>query len=387
MLEFLTKDQGGNPNKSSEESPCKCFFKAFAIFAGVMVVSGMVLLTVSLVKMFKTGAKEEIVAHWSMGVGLSLILLAMASVILSLVSMARTIREVEKTKDRFSALPLLPLKTGAEPREPAAGDLEQLQMQMTQAVRLLQDINENTLLDEAGRRKKYEFLAHQERKRIYNDIDRLVQDREWAQAKALLEGLMQKYPGNPEVQGYADHVDELRKQTFNEELAQVRKTINDLVAISAWDKAIRNSEILLEKHPDMAAAKELQLHVRAERNRFREEHIKKMAADIQRLIVKKRWNDAHGIAKQLMDRYPDSIEAEAIRGQINTLETNAEIEKRQDLEEQIKDLVRRRNFIQALELARFVIENYPTSPQASALRVQIEKLEELSKQQEKEIQL
>jgi len=318
---------------------------------------------------------------------LSLVLMALSVLLVSLLRLDRRFDQIGRAQESILTSLAQSARPAAGPSELVSQDVERLGMQMEQAIKLLQDVNENTLLDEPGRRRKQEFLAHQERRRLFTDIDRLVQDREWAQAKALLEGMRQKYPQNTEVDQYAKQVEELRKQAFNEELVQTRKRIADLIAISAWDKAIRQADLLLEKHPDMAAARELQLHVRGERSKFREEQIKHMYADIQRSIGKKRWNDALQVARQLTEKYPARVEAETLVTQLATLEQNAEIEKRQDIEEQIKDLIHRRNFIQARELARYVLEHYPNSPQANALRSQIEKMEYLARQQEKELRI
>jgi Flp pilus assembly protein TadD len=64
--------------------------------------------------------------------------------------------------------------------------------------------------------------------------------------------------------------------------------------------------------------------------------------------------------------------------QIPTLETNWEIEKRQRLEAQIMDLAKRGRYMEAVELARKVIERYPDSPQAEALRLRLDRLVELA---------
>ncbi|MFA5865956.1 MAG: hypothetical protein WC975_14885 [Phycisphaerae bacterium] len=383
MLELARKE---NRSRASGFLPESFIFISFTIFALILKLCGLALLVVSLLRIVRKTEEYSIISPEG-DLFLGLILIALGTIIFSMVRLIRMTAESERIRESFNTLLSQNIKSISGPTELVSQDTERLQLQLDQANKLLQEINENTLLDETSRRQKYEFLAHQERKRIFNDIDRLVQDREWAQAKVLLEGMLTKYPANPEVLGYINRIEDLRKRAFNEELIQTRKIITDLVAISAWDKSIRQAESLMEKHPDMPAAKELMLHVRAERNKFREDQIKRMYADIQRSIGKKRWNDALQIGRQLTDKYPDSVEAEALREQLKTLETNAEIERRQELEEQIKDLVRRRNFIQALELARYVIEHYPTSPQATALRGQIDKLEELSKQQEKEITL
>ncbi len=317
----------------------------------------------------------------------SLILICLAAILFGIAWFLKLSSEADRIRDYYAAAISNSIKSNTQPTQQITQNIEHLQSQIDHAVKLLQEINENTLLNEQGRQQKIEFLALQERKRSFNDIDRLIQEREWAQAKTILELLIRKYPDNPDVKQQMIQLESLRKDAFNEELAQARKTITNFIAISAWDKAIRLAENLIEKHPDMPEARQLLQNIRTERARFREEQIKRMYCDIQKSIARKRWNDALQIGRQLIEKYPDSVEAETIRSQITTLETNAEIEKRQELEEQIKDLVRRRNFIQAVELARFVIANYPTSPQANALRDQLAKLEELAKQQEKEIPL
>jgi len=383
MVEFFKKHILHRSTESSDETARdRVISVVIALFSIVTMIGGLTLLFSNL--WLTVHSRLE---NGHLAILLSLVLLLLSVILFTLSRIARAVPESNRLRETISTLLAQSLKPPAPGGDLIIQDMERLHLQMDQAVKLLQDINENTLLDEAGRRQKYEFQSRQERKRIFIDIDKLVQDREWAQVKALLENMQQKYPESPDVEGYIKQVEELRKQAFNEELSQTRRRVADFVAISAWDKAIRAAESLMEKHPDMPATKELLLHLRNERGRFREEQIKRMYADIQRSIGKKRWNDALSVTQQLMGKYPDSVEAETLRSQLSTLEGNAEIEKRQQLEEQIKDLIHRRNFIQARELAKYVLEHYPSSPQASALRKQITKLEELAGQQEKDLQL
>ena len=128
-------------------------------------------------------------------------------------------------------------------------------------------------------------------------------------------------------------------------------------------------------------------HVRQQRETFRNTQLKRLADEIQKSVARKRWNDALHAARQLIEKYPDSPDAATIEEQLVTLPQNAEIEKRQQLEDRIRDLVQQHNFVQAEELARHVIATYPDSPQAQALAQQLPRLQELAGQQEKEIQL
>ncbi len=266
-------------------------------------------------------------------------------------------------------------------------EIKQLTLETSQMIKLLNEISENILLDDEGRRKKYEFLVNQKIQNSLVEVDKLIENSEWASARAILETLIRKYPERQDLQNKLSLLENRRKEAFHQELAKTRKLITDFMAISAWDKAVKQAESLLEKHPDSEEAKELVAQVSQERQKFRTEQIKRMEADIQRSITRKRWNDALAIAQQLIDKYPDSPEAELLMAKMDTLRANAEIEKRQQLEEQIKDLIKRENFIQALELVRYVIKEYPGSPQAKKIIEDNleQKLEERAKTQEKNI--
>lgn len=328
------------------------------------------------------------VGEWaSLGIINSAALIGFSAVVFINARLLRLLFTADRVRDQYANTISENIQTTVAPTEHLKKDVEMLRVQFEQSVLLMREVAENTLLDEAGKRKKYELNAFEESKRTFAEVDRLAGAREWSQARHLMERLIYKYPDNVEARRYFEQVEELRKRLFNDELTQARKTVNDFVAISAWDKALGHAQMFQGNHPDMPQAAELETQVRNDRKKFREEHLKRMSADIQKLIGRKRWNDSLSIARQLIEKYPDSVEAEALRLQMKTMEDNAEIEKRQELEEQIKDLVKRRNFIQAVEMARYVINTYPGSPQAGVLRDQIGKLEELAREQEKEIQL
>jgi outer membrane protein assembly factor BamD (BamD/ComL family) len=252
---------------------------------------------------------------------------------------------------------------------------------------MLKEINENSLLDEAGRKAKLEILAQQQRRAVVIEVERLMRDHQWVRAKMLLESLSARQPGQKDVVEAMAKLEEQRKKMFDDELQKARKNVTDLIAISAWDKALERAEALQEQHPDQPACADLVARVCEQREHFRNEQIKRLSGEIQKCVQRKRWNDALQAAEQLVQKYPDSADAHAVESQMSTLTENAEIERRQQLEEQIRDLVQRHSFVQAEELAKHVIETYPSSPQAAALRERLPKLSELARQQEKEIQL
>ncbi len=384
MLELRTQDkQREFQNDGRNRSEHQTLFFIFHFCSLVLLLIGAAGLVYNVVRWVRTG--EGSFAQF--GIIGSAMLMGFSVIVFINSRLLKFLFDSDRLRDLYANTISQDIQTSVAPTEHLKKDVEMLRGQIEQSVLLMREIAENTLLDDAARKKKYELHAYEESKQTFAQVDRLAAAREWSQIRLLMERLIYKYPDNLEPKRHFEQLEEMRKRLFPDELAQSRKTINDLIAISAWDKAVQHARTLLSNHPDMPQARELESQVLSDRKKFRDEHLKRMAGDIQKLIARKRWNDSLGIARQLIEKYPDSVEAEALRLQMNTMEDNAEIEKRQELEEQIKDLVKRRNFIQAVEMAKYVIATYPSSPQAAVLRNQISKLEELAQEQEKEIQL
>ncbi len=259
--------------------------------------------------------------------------------------------------------------------------IDQIGEKMERMLELIKDMNENLLLSEEEKKRKLQSSILKEIRDTLKEIDKFAESREWNKAESLLEVLSTKYPDNKLIKDKRNEIEEMKSQAFVEELEQTKKLVADLVAISAYEKAIQHVQMLVEKYPDSEPARALLEAVKREQHKFQNEQIKRMYSDIEKSIERKRWNDALSVAYQLIERYPDAPEAEILRNKLDTLKTNAEIEKRQQLEEQFKDLVKRKNFVQALELAKYIINTYPNSPQANALKDQLSKLEELAKQE------
>jgi hypothetical protein len=369
---------------------CPVVFYALLAIAGVMGLCGILGVAGGIWRIAASTGNEGSWTILTGTIGLGLQLLGFAAIIGAILLHMWTRPSLIWPADReplITAIDDEPRIAEAPVASQPDRDLANLSQSINLAVEQLKEIKENTLLDDRAKKNKREQFAEFDRKSVFVEIDRLARTHEWARAKTLLDGLQHKYPDHADVRQAFESLEQLRKQAFKDDVARTKKTIHDFMAISAWDRAAAHAEVLLEKHPDMNEPKELLAHVFTERQKFREEHLKRISNDVQQSINRKRWSDALQGGRQLIDKYPDSVEAEALRNQLETLETNTEIEKRQQLEEQIKDLIHRRKFVQALELAKHVIETYPGSPQAQALRAQTVKLEELARQQEKEIEL
>ena len=98
-------------------------------------------------------------------------------------------------------------------------------------------------------------------------------------------------------------------------------------------------------------------------------------AHIQKCAEQHHWTEALAAAEEFLGRFPESREAQALRRQMDTLRTNAEILQRRQYEKRFKDFIGAEHYAEALQIARHVVEQFPNSPQAQALRDQIPLLE------------
>ena len=79
-----------------------------------------------------------------------------------------------------------------------------------------------------------------------------------------------------------------------------------------------------------------------------------------------------------LEAYPAGPEAESVRSQMETLRSNARIEEARELRDRILEMINRRRFSEALELARDLVGRFPDTAAAAELTRQMARLEELA---------
>jgi len=99
-------------------------------------------------------------------------------------------------------------------------------------------------------------------------------------------------------------------------------------------------------------------------------------AEAQEASNAREWKKALQLATMVIQRFPRSPEAQALRMQLPTLQENAEIQIRQHMESEIRELIKQHRFDEALRIAHELLQQYPDSPQAAVLREQLPRLEE-----------
>ncbi|MBN1344648.1 MAG: hypothetical protein JXQ73_18295 [Phycisphaerae bacterium] len=260
----------------------------------------------------------------------------------------------------------------ADPADPAApGAARHAEM-----MHLLREIAENSLLTDPQKHEKLKRRIDKARRDCADQVERLLRQGEFHVARKACGELAERFGPDADVDALIERIEQVRADAETKDVAAARRKITDLMSISAWDRAEHEADDLLRKHPDCEQAINLARLVATERGTFERQQRQRLYADIQRHIARKEWRQALTAGREILDRYVDSTEAEAVRLKWETLQANAEIQERQDLEAEIKALIKKHHFAEAADLARKVIDAYPDSPQADVLRGQLTRLEE-----------
>ncbi len=241
--------------------------------------------------------------------------------------------------------------------------------------RILEEVRDNVLLTEEERRTKRQRLVAMERRERAAQIQQAVEAGRFQDARAVLLELERRIGGDEETRKLAEYIEAAAGKAEAEDVAAATKQAEDLMSLTSWDRAMRIAEDLIDRHPNSLPAKQLLARIQREKQVHQQEHRNRLYVEIQRHTSRREWQQALAIARQLIAAYPESIEAESLRTQMETLTKNAEIEHRRELETKYKGLIEQRNFAEALALAREVIATYPESPQARVMREQIPHLE------------
>lgn len=316
------------------------------------------------------------------GLALGGLLVGIAALLRVLRDLHRSFTRMERFQYERSELPAPSADGDRTPRPTTskadAVEAEAVAAQWREAIAILSDIRDNSLLSDEAREQKRIRVANEEIEEAITRIQTLAREGNFTQARELADHITRRHPEDKRAAGVYADVEKSRERHESEDVRNTTREVEDLISISAWSRARELAQNLQQRHPDSAEARQLILRIERDHRVFNDEQKRRMSAEVQRFVTRRRWEEAFAAAKAFIERFPGSEESESLRMQLHTLEGNAEIETRQRLEAQFMDLVRTGRYIEGLDLARRVIDQYPDSPQAEVLRSQIERLEELA---------
>jgi outer membrane protein assembly factor BamD (BamD/ComL family) len=248
--------------------------------------------------------------------------------------------------------------------------------ELDELVVLLREVRDISLLNEEQRSLRLQAQGKAVLSMLQREVPVLLREHNWIEARNRVEEARERFPTFSEWDALEQQIEQMRAQVEARDIEAAERQIDDLSSLGAWDRVAEVMNELLERHPDAPRVNELAQRLRAQRNKAEAEQRAGLMARAQEASNNREWKAALTAATSLIQRYPKSPEAQALRMQLPTLQENAEIQTRQQMETQIRDLIKEHRFDEALRVAHELLDQYPESPQANVLRDQLPRLEE-----------
>lgn len=239
---------------------------------------------------------------------------------------------------------------------------------------LLRELRDISLLDDTQRAKRLEAQGRALAADLEREVPALLREHRWREARRRVQDARVRFPTLAQFEALERQIETMRAQVEAHDIESAERQINDLAALHAWERAADVVRELLARHPDSQKANALAARVRQQYDKTQAEQRTRLMAQAQDAVRARDWSTALAAANTIIQRYPRSPEAEALRLQLPTLQENVEIQTRQRAEARIRELVKQGRFDVALQSAHELIDRYPNSPQAEALRGQLAKL-------------
>jgi hypothetical protein len=249
---------------------------------------------------------------------------------------------------------------------------------MQQVMTLLQEIRELSLLSESQKQERLADARQHRENFLLTEAQRLLELKEWTAAQSALSSLEREYPKSPNLEKMKSRLNAGKQEAQTGAIGPLRERVEDLMAVWAWDQAYAEAARFVEKFPDHAEGRDLLRRVMSERETYVESTANRLYEEIKRDIDRRMWRRALGSAVKLLECAPGHKRSAAIRGQLKTIRQNAEIEERQEQERRIEELIRGKQFFDAIDLAEDLLERFPNSPQAETLKNLLPKMRELA---------
>lgn len=202
---------------------------------------------------------------------------------------------------------------------------------------------------------------------------------DFARADRGLDMLQEKVPGDEQIEPLRQQLHDARRAVRDEEVAAATLRAIDLMATGAFEQATTEVLAMAQRYPDEPAVASLLDRVRREGRAFNDERRDRMYNEVVRLAEARQWRQALGEAQRYVQAYPTGPGPDEVRAMLATIEDNARIEEVRELRDQIRDLIERRRYAEAVECARDVIDRFPDTRAAEELGRQMNRLRELAR--------
>jgi len=205
-----------------------------------------------------------------------------------------------------------------------------------------------------------------------------IESGEFAQAEQFLARFENDVPGDQRCDELRQLLDRTREESLARDLKQHLQRVEDLMAVAEFGQAEEAAQTFAEAHPTCEQAVQLLERARREGEAYETQMRQKVYKEVQRLAKARQWRAALSAARKLIETCPDTHEANSVTLQMTTLEQNARIEEVRQLRDEMRDMIERRRYAEALEIAKDVMKRFPQSHFGGELKGQIARLRELA---------
>jgi hypothetical protein len=247
-----------------------------------------------------------------------------------------------------------------------------------QVMSLLQEVREMAFLSDSQRQARLSDTRDQRRIQLAGDVSRLLTAKDWISAESAIGILENEFPDYSKLKELKGQLAAGKQEAEQSAIKQLRERVEDLMAVWAWDQAYAETARFVENFPDHDEGRDLLKRVMTERDNYIDNTANRLYEEIRTDVERRFYRRAMANAVKLLECAPGHSRSTAIRGQLKIIRENAEIEERQEQERRIQELIRNKQFFDAIDLAEDLLQRFPNSPQAETLQKLLPKMRELA---------
>ena len=243
---------------------------------------------------------------------------------------------------------------------------------------LLEEIREVSLMNDEQRQVRLQQHLETRRRTSLDQAYLCFRAGRWAQADQLLSNLETHFAGDAAVKQARGEFHRLHAAAETEAFLQTEQRVRDLAQVNSWDRAIATANEFVNNFPASVEGRHLLTEVCRSFDASRDAAFQRMYEQVQANVDRRLWRAALADAQRLLEEFPNHARANRVRQQLKAISGNAEIEERQEHEVRIQLLVKNRRFAEAVAVAEEVVRRFPDSPQANALEERLPQLRDLA---------
>ncbi|MBC8106427.1 MAG: tetratricopeptide repeat protein [Anaerolineae bacterium] len=293
----------------------------------------------------------------------------------SMADLQKRVDDVAVATDRLSRnrapLPAPPAPPSHVTASLAPGALDPL-------LKAMAEIRELALLTEDERKQRLANMEQERKRMLVRQVIEHIDGQRWSAGNATLDTIDREHPNDAESKRLRGQFEEARRNAESVTVARGRDQIENYISTGVWDQAYQAARQLVDNFPGNVESQRLLVRVQRERDIHVETSVSRMVEEIRHDIDRRLWRRALQHAQRLVDRFPEHAKTARVNEQLPTLQQNAEIEERQELEVRIQELIRGHKFADAIELSEELLSRFPHSPQAEAIETLLPRIRELA---------